>query len=105
MNPARFLLIGAFLLPELARAGPPFVTDDPVPVEYRHWEVHLASQSAHAPQGISGTLPQIEVNYGFLPDVQLHLIAADSFASAAGAPRTFGWGDTEVGVTWRLLSA
>jgi hypothetical protein len=27
--------------------GPPFVIDDPEPVEFRHWEVYLASQDAH----------------------------------------------------------
>ncbi|HEV3191748.1 MAG TPA: hypothetical protein VGY54_14660 [Polyangiaceae bacterium] len=26
-------------------AGPPYVTDDPELVEYRHWEMYLASQS------------------------------------------------------------
>ena len=26
-----------------ALAGPPYVTDDPEPVEYRHWEVYFAS--------------------------------------------------------------
>ena len=25
----------------VAWAGPPFVTDDPEPVEYRHWEIYL----------------------------------------------------------------
>jgi len=26
-------------------AGPPYITDDPEPVEYQHWEVYLASIS------------------------------------------------------------
>jgi hypothetical protein len=36
------------ILPALnsSKAGPPFLTDDPEPVEYRHWEVYVASQLA-----------------------------------------------------------
>jgi hypothetical protein len=53
------------LATELAsRAGPPFLTDDPEPVEYRHWEVYVASQLARDQGGWSGTAPQLEVNYG-----------------------------------------
>jgi hypothetical protein len=29
-----------------ASAGPPFRTDDPEPVEYRHWEAYVASQGS-----------------------------------------------------------
>ena len=59
-------------LPIPALAGPPYVTDDPEPVEYHHWEVYLASQLAHEPGAWSGTAPHIEVNYGALPNLQLH---------------------------------
>jgi hypothetical protein len=103
MNHLNICLIGTLLFPNLAWAGPPFTTDDPEPVEYHHWEVYLASQTAHSPDGIAGTLPQIEVNYGVMPNVQLHLITADTFDSVGGAPRRFGLGDTEVGVKYRFL--
>src|SRR5882724_10068903 len=56
-----FLALGA-----LVRGGPPFATDDPEPVEYRHWEIYLASQYQHATDGAAGTLPHVEVNYGAL---------------------------------------
>ena len=26
-----------------AQAGPPYITDDPEPVEYQHWEFYVAS--------------------------------------------------------------
>ena len=28
-----------FLATTAVQAGPPFVTDDPEPVEYKHWEI------------------------------------------------------------------
>ena len=92
------LLIGA-----VARAGPPYVTDDPEPVDYQHWEVYLASMTEHTPDDISGTLPHIEVNYGVIPDVQLHLIVPDAFDQADGGPRRYGLGDIELGVKYRFL--
>ncbi len=71
------LLVGMFsltLFMTTAWAGPPFVTDDPEPVEYLHWEVYLASQYAHDKDMISGAVPLFEINYGALPDLHLHMI-------------------------------
>lgn len=48
-------------------AGPPFVTDDPEPVEYRHWEVYLASQWEFNRDETAGTAPHLEVNYASSP--------------------------------------
>jgi hypothetical protein len=45
-------LLLAFLSP-VALAGPPFVTDDPEPVEYQHWEVYIAPIYSHGKDGIS----------------------------------------------------
>ena len=61
-------LFPLILGPTVVRAGPPFVTDDPEPVEYRHWEIYLASQHAKDKDGWSGTAPHFEVNYGVLPN-------------------------------------
>jgi len=63
------------ILATAALAGPPFVTDDPEPVELHHWEIYLATQQYHNADGWSGTSPHLEINYGVLPDVQLHIIA------------------------------
>ncbi len=84
-------------------AGPPFKTDDPEPVEYRHWEVYLSAQYFHDRDGTSGTLPHLEVNYGIIPEVQLHLIAPLAYDHPKGGSTVFGYGDTEVGVKVRFL--
>ena len=47
-----------------ALAGPPFLTDDPEPVEYKHWEIYLASMSEEQHGGVSMTAPHVDVNYG-----------------------------------------
>ncbi len=87
----------------LAWAGPPFTTDDPEPVEYQHWEVYLASRSFHDKDGWSGTSPELEVNYGAIPNVQLHLIAPISFVAPSHGARQFGYGDTELGAKYRFF--
>lgn len=107
-NPVRALrsiviLICILIAPHLAWAGPPFTTDDPEPVEYQHWEVYLASQMAHDRDGWSGTSPHLEVNYGAIPNLQLHLIAPLSFVSPSHEAARFGYGDTELGVKYRFL--
>jgi hypothetical protein len=57
----RLLFILTFLaLPASLEAGPPFVTDDPEPVEYRHWEVYLTSQLDHSAGTWLGTEPGCE---------------------------------------------
>jgi hypothetical protein len=51
---------------------------------------------------VSGTLPHVEVNYGLVPDLQVHVIAPEAFASAGPGPRQYGYGDTEVGAKYRF---
>jgi hypothetical protein len=87
-----------------AWAGPPFVTDDPVPVEFRHWEVYIASEWEHDKhEGTSGTLPHIEVNYGIITDVQLHMIVPMAYSAPHMGSRQYGIGDIELGVKYRFL--
>jgi hypothetical protein len=71
--------------------GPPYATDDPEPVDYKHWELYLASQVAH--DDGSGTAPRVEANYGVLPNVQLHLIAPLVFDLPNQATGRYGYGD------------
>lgn len=101
----RRLIAAAFLcaLPALARGGPPFVTDDPEPVALKHWEVYLASQHLKTADGWDGTAPHVEVNYGALPELQLHVIAPVAYAHPVGSPATMGYGDTELGAKYRFL--
>ena len=84
-------------------AGPPYITDDPEPVEYRHWEFYLASLSTHDPDGWSGTAPHAEINYGAAPNLQLHVIAPFSFSAPKNGVFRYGYGDTELGAKYRFI--
>ena len=87
----------------LAHAGPPYVTDDPEPVDYHHWEFYLATIDVLEPGGLSGTAPHVEVNYGPLPGVQLHVLAPLAYDRPSGGPTSYGPGDLELGVKLRLV--
>ncbi|BEQ16645.1 transporter [Desulfoferula mesophila] len=86
-----------------AWAGPPFFTDDPVPVPYRHWELYLATQDLKEQGGGSGTAPHFEANYGALPELQLHLIVPLAWDRPEGEGTAYGLGDLELGAKYRLL--
>jgi len=87
-----------------AFAGPPFITDDPEPVDLGHWEVYGFSAGAHVRDDTGGTLGGVEVNYGAAPNLQLHLIVPLAFDSPSGGPMVMGLGDTELGAKYRFIN-
>jgi len=100
------IMVGLFPLilgPMVARAGPPFVTDDPDPVEYRHWEFYVASQNVKDKDGWAGTAPHFEVNYGALPNLQLHVIIPLAYDKPNKLACHYGFGDLELGVKYRFI--
>jgi hypothetical protein len=94
------LLLGGLLT---VLAGPPFLTDDPEPVDYQHWEFYIALQHTEIADGWSGTAPHVELNYGVVPNVQLHLIAPLAYDAPNGGNTHYGYGDTELGVKFRFI--
>lgn len=98
------ILMGCFLFPISITAGPPFRTDDPEPVEYHHWEFYLASQIANANEGLSGTVPQVEINYGIFQETQIHLIVPLSFNRSGTSAFAYGPGDIELGLKYRFFN-
>jgi hypothetical protein len=85
-------------------AGPPFLTDDPVPVEYGHWEINAFSMATFARGATAGLGPAVEVNYGGSPNVQMHVQAPLAFNASAGASPQWGGGDGEFGAKMRILN-
>jgi hypothetical protein len=84
-------------------AGPPYDTDDPEPVEFRHWEFYLSSRPVHDEAGWNGTAPHAEVNYGAVENLQLHIILPFAFNSPNGAKSNYGFGDIEIGFKYRFI--
>ncbi len=96
-------LAAAWLCGPRALAGPPFVTDDPEPVEYKHWEAYLFSIYNHPAGGDFAQAPAIEVNYGLFPEAQIHLIAPVTLNRDSDDPVHYGYGDTELGFKYRFF--
>lgn len=86
-----------------ALAGPPFLTDDPEPVDYHHFEFYTFTTQDKAPDGTNITGPAIEYNIGAAPNVQIHFVVPFAFSSPVGGPNTSGLGDTEIGVKYRFV--
>ena len=101
----RLLAVVVFRLsfPVIAFAAPPYITDDPEPVEYQHWEVYLASLFTKQSDAWTSTAPHLEVDYGPLPNVQLELIAPLTFYAPSHGGTSYGYGDTELGIKYRFV--
>ncbi len=97
------LLLALALLPQAGRAGPPYVTDDPEPVDLGHWEVYLYSQGTAVDGDRSAALPAVEVNYGALPELQLHVTLPLTVNDQPGVPAQYGVGDAAFGFKYRLV--
>ncbi len=87
-----------------AWAGPPFLTDDPIPTPYRHGEAYLFSAGS---RGIDGTMlgsaPGVELNYSFWRDTFVHLIVPLTYSNPALGPSAYGPGDVELGFKWHMV--
>lgn len=99
------LVIAGFCLlaVQTAFGGPPFVTDDPEPVDFHHWEFYVASMQSEVHGDWSGTAPHFEVNYGAAPDLQLHMIAPLAYDSPPTGTARYGFGDLELGAKYRFI--
>jgi len=84
-------------------AGPPFFTDDPVPVEYKHGEIITTSTFTRDKGGSSGTLPHVDFNYGLWHELQFHVLAGFTFNHEKEKGITYGYGDTEIGAKYRFI--
>lgn len=85
-------------------AGPPFNTDDPETVEFRHWEYYISSINTSQFSVWSGTAPHFEVNYGLVPDVQVHLLMPVNYNYSRHQSVNIGYADTEFGIKYRFIS-
>lgn len=86
--------------------GPPFQTDDPVPVDLHRYEFYIFGSVDGTKAEIDSTGPAFEFNWGALPRVQLHAILPTGgvfpsnnpiFLPGGTGPRAFGLTDMELG--------
>src|ERR1700691_1633633 len=91
------------LAPDPAAAGPPYVTDDPEPVPYQHFEFYTLSIGTAIRGDTTGFAPAFEFNYGLIPDGQIHIIAPLTFDAPGGGGTQYSYGDTELGFKYRFI--
>jgi len=95
-----------------AWAGPPFQTDDPEPIDFRHYEFYTFATADGTPVEMDTEGPALEFNWGALPNVHLHIIIPaaaifpsnnPSLAPGGMGARAFGLGDIETGIKYRFV--
>lgn len=98
------LITSALMLgPGAALAGPPFMTDDPAPVDYKHSEFYVFSTYDKTNDGKDITAPAFEYNYGAFPGGQLHIVVPFLNTSPNDTASHFGISDVEIGIKYRFL--
>ncbi len=102
-NSMRRTLFALFSLAMAAQAGPPFQTDDPEPIEYRHYEFYTFASSDGTRAETDTAGPAVEFNWGALPNVHLHVIIPVAAILPSAGPRAFGLGDIELGIKYRFV--
>ena len=85
-----------------AVAGPPFLTDDPEPVDLHHAEINLIGQQGRNAAGRAGSVSG-EANVGCAPETQCHVAVPVAFDHPAGGTPQAGLGDVELGLKYRFI--
>lgn len=93
------LVLAAVLGTTPARAGPPFVTDDPVPTDRGHWEVYNFVAGVRA-DGATGGQAGFDINYGGAEDLRLTAVVPLGFDTGEGRA---GASNLELAVKYRFL--
>src|SRR3984893_7760103 len=91
------------LLTRSAIAGPPYVSDDPEPTDYKHFEIYAFTNGLTARDGTAGQ-SGIDFNYGAAPDLQLTATVPVGFDRlTGGAATSVGLSNIELAAKYRFL--
>jgi hypothetical protein len=85
-----------------ALAGPPFLTDDPVPTDTGHWEIYAFTAAEGHRSTFDGDAG-FDLNYGPVESVQLTATLPLSFGHAPYEGWRSGTGDVEFGVKYQFF--
>ncbi len=85
-----------------ALGGPPYVTDDPAPTDYKHFEIYLFNAGTAERGGIA-VASGLDFNYGAAPDLQLTAVVPVSFNNPSGGRTATGLGNVELAAKYRFL--
>ena len=96
---ALFLLLAA-MTP--AAAGPPYITDDPEPTDFHHWEIYAFDNGTATRDGVGGETG-LDFNYGAAPDLQLTAVIPIGYAKDALGDGTANLGNIELAAKYRII--
>jgi hypothetical protein len=96
------ITIAMFGLVRPALAGPPYVSDDPEPTDFRHFEIYTFSNGTAMRGDISGA-SGIDFNYGAAPDLQLTATLPAGFDRPAAGGTSIGLSNIELAAKYRFL--
>jgi hypothetical protein len=98
----RLAVLGLAMLASPALAGPPYVTDDPEPTDYQHYEIYAFAGGTFARDGLDGETG-IDFNYGGAPDLQLTAVLPMAYSDPRNGPVVGGLGNVELAAKYRFL--
>ncbi len=99
---AILVLTVLFIVVLKAYAGPPFQTDDPEPVDFRHYELYAFGNAGGTGVEMDTAGPAIEFNWGVLPNTQFHIVIPADIHHALQQPEISPrWRGTECVWHWR----
>lgn len=86
-----------------ALAGPPYLTDDPVPTDTGHWEIYAFTDGEELQSAFDADAG-FDLNYGPVKNVQLTATLPRGFSRAPMEGWRSGTGDVELGIKYRFIN-
>ena len=85
-----------------AFAGPPYVTDDPIPTDEGHYEIYAFTAGSMTVDGASGQAG-FDLNYGGAKNLQLTMVLPLAYDSPNHGQGMVGLGDIEFAAKYQFL--
>src|SRR3982074_918450 len=95
-------IVTILALTDSALAGPPYISDDPQPTDYKHFEIYTFSSGTATREGVRGAAG-IDFTYGAAPDVQLTATLPVGFDSPSLRGTSVGPSNVELAAKYRFL--
>src|ERR1700732_2595986 len=102
LRKGKIIVAAMVVLARPALAGPPYVSDDPQPTDYKHFEIYTFNSGTTTRDGASLDTG-IDFNYGAAPDRQLTATVPIGFDSPAGGGTRIGLSNIELAAKYRFL--
>jgi Putative MetA-pathway of phenol degradation len=99
---SRMIAVASSLLGEPALAGPPYLSDDPEPTDYKHYEIYSLTNGT-ATRGSVGGETGIDINYGGAPNLQLTATIPLGYDISPDTGTRVGLSNIELAAKYRFL--